>query len=219
MRQDALQVFYGQNRFVVAPTGGVTWTGVDHPPERLPISSFLSSVVTMDALHYLRFLEIVFPPFGIEQRCIYCPAQSTQWQDWIETLEKAKEHLDLPKLTIRVCFAEYLPPQPPWMSTIPPYRARMANEERNAILEMYTEILSPLKNLRGLARFFAHLSDPTAWAEERMEPQDLEKLEQDIERCVMGEDYDAVSAGKFDFIRSRWLDDEEGHSLYGASIE
>jgi hypothetical protein len=108
MRQDALQVFYGQNRFVVTPTGGFTWTGLDNPPTRLPISVFLSSVVPQDALHYLRLLEMIFPPFGVDEPSMYCSAQRSQWQGWADTLEKVQEHLDLQKLTIRAYFAQYI---------------------------------------------------------------------------------------------------------------
>jgi hypothetical protein len=95
----------------------------------------------------------------------------------------------------------------------------MDNEQTNGILEMYMDILSPLKNLKGLARFFAHLSDPSAWAKKRLERLDLKKLEQHIERCVMGEDFDAVAAGKYGLVKSRWLEDHEVYNICGAPIE
>jgi hypothetical protein len=84
-------------------------------------------------------------------------------------------------------------------------------------MEMYRDILSPLKNLRGLARLFTHLSDPSACSKKRLRPLDLKKLERGIERCGMGEDYDSVRAGKDALKQSRWEEADEIYGLYGAA--
>lgn len=65
MRQDALKVFFNQNRYVVAPEGGGIGEGgfdpVSTSPTTLPITTFLQNVVPKDALQHLRYLEILFP--------------------------------------------------------------------------------------------------------------------------------------------------------------
>lgn len=216
MREDTLRVFYTRNRFVVTSEGGVTWYGVDSPPERLPVSTFLSTVVPPDALRHLRSVEIVFPACGVTRPGAYCPAQSAQWEDWTLTVENAKDQLNLCKLTIRVYFAEWLPKDP---TKIPVYRLSMTEEQANAELDLYFDTLSPLRRLTGLAKFFAHVSDPTAWTEDRPQLRDLEELERELERSVMGEQYDAVAAGKNDMAESRWAEDLEIHAHFGSSIE
>lgn len=209
MRQDALQVFYTQNRFVVAPFGGETWYGIDSPPDRLPVSTFLTNVIPKEALHHLRFLEIVFPSFGMEQPCEYCPVRSPQWRDWVNTLENVKKHLNLSKLTMRAYFAFG-------------HRAPMTVEQCFTILDNYIDTLAPLSNLRGIDRFFVHLTDPTIWFEDEEYdfPEDefpatpRAEIERQIERLVMGSDYDAVAEGKNDLRESRWHEDEMRNALW-----
>ena len=210
MRQDAKQVFFGHNRIIVAPTGGVISETVSGSPERLPISVFLTGIIPKDALRYLRFLELVFPPFGKERPCAFCPAQSTEWHDWNETLEKVKDDLNLPKLTIRVYFAASLPPfEDHGHEIVPSWRRQMTGVQSQAIQTSYLDTISPLKRLRGLGRFFAHLADPSLWVEGRelVEETGLPALEHEVERVVMGDWYDSSAAGKVEETWSRWLED------------
>ena len=102
VREDALCVFYSRNRFVVLPAGAKTWLAVSSAPDKLPPSTFLRHVVPKDALRFLRHLEIVFPSFGEDVQCDYCPLKSPQFLEWKQTLQQVKPLLDLPKLTVRV---------------------------------------------------------------------------------------------------------------------
>jgi hypothetical protein len=95
----------------------------------------------------------------------------------------------------------------------------MNEEEILARKDVYTNIVSPLSNLPGLARFFLHLYDPNACETVRLERPALDALNQYLEKGVMGETYDAVIAGKKAFRRSRWLEDDDRADSLGASIE
>lgn len=205
VRQDALQVFYGLNRFVVAPDSGETWEAVSSPPCRLPISIFLSELVPKDAFQHLRFLEIVFPPFGHSEPCTYCPRHSPEWNDWVKTLEDIKDRLNIAKLTIRVHFAAWIPLSGTF--TVTPYRKGMTGTQSQAIQTTYVDIVTPLERLRGLGRFFAHLADPQQHARGHKGNQThtLPSLEQEVEQIVMGTDYDSSVAGKARLTDSQWV--------------
>lgn len=212
VREDALQIFFSRNRFVVAPTGGETRKAVSTSPTRLPISMFLTEVIPKEALRFLRFLEIVFPAFGELEPCAFCPSESLEWHDWIQTLESVKDKLDLPKLTIRAHFAWWLPAGGVGgFASAPPYRAHMTEAQSQAIQQSYSDTLTPLRTLRGLSRFFAHLPDPTEWVEGpgRGDEGGMPVLEQKIERMVMSDEYDSAAAGKAHQTWSRWFEDHE----------
>lgn len=204
IREVALQVFFGLNRFIV--TSGVTWNCACEPPERLPISIFLKGVIPADGYQFLRFLEVVFPPFGQEGPVDYCAPTSAAWRDWVRTLDYVKDKLDLPKLTVRVYFASWLPADGP--EDIPPYRAYIDKNDAyvRAVKKSYLDVILPLKRFRGLKGFFAHLPCPTEYAEGPHQGRVLKlvSLEREAERVVMGYEYDAFSAGKSDIVESVW---------------
>lgn len=58
----AREVFFGENRFVIVPEGGAR-NVVDRLPEQTHAEKFLRKVVPIDAMKYVRTLELVFPPF------------------------------------------------------------------------------------------------------------------------------------------------------------
>lgn len=185
-------------------------------PQKASVSIWLREIIPKDALQFLRYLEIVFPPFGEEEPCTYCPPHSTEWHDWIDTLEYVKDRLDLPKLTLRAYFAEWLPTN--GQHRIPPYRERMNEGQSQAVQRCYLEIIRPLARLGGLRRFFAYLPDPRGpWAKEDDPyhdegwPLSLEALEGKAERMVIGDEYDSAAVGKADQAESRWIVCHDGH--------
>jgi hypothetical protein len=109
LRQDALQVFFSQNRIVVWPTKS-TWfvETVLHSPSRLHISTFLSDVVPKDALRHLRYLEVVFEYFDYPGHLTWCPTSSPELIDWKRTIEEIKPHLASSSLAVKIVF----PPEP-----------------------------------------------------------------------------------------------------------
>ena len=75
-------------------------------------SQFLKDVVPANGLGYLRFLELVFPPYNYQ-----CWPQDGHpaLQDWAHTLNWAKNKISIPSLTLRLTMAgaARLPPEDP----------------------------------------------------------------------------------------------------------
>ena len=207
VRQDALRVFFGYNRVIVAPSTGDTWIPANSP-DRLPVSIFLTEIIPRDALQFLRYLEIVFPPIG--ESWTYCPPNSAEWHDWIQTLETVKDKLSLSRLTIRLYFA-YFKAEPGWLR-LPKYRERIGSTERQEGKRSYMNTIAPLRKLDGLRRFFANLSDPISYSELSHEWW-MAPWEEEAEHLVMGQEYDAAAAGKAEQTTSQWLED---HAMYGS---
>ena len=162
IRDDALYLFYSHNRFIVAPAGGKTWEAVASAPNKIPPSIFLGEVVPQDALRFLRYLEVVFPPFGEGEPCEYCPRGSPQFLDWEQTLKQVEPYLNLSKLTICIYFAEWQPHRDPYARN--KYRDNMTNEQSRDVCMSYLYAVGPLRQLNGLGRFFAHFAWPKEWA-------------------------------------------------------
>ena len=206
--EDAQSIFFAKNRFVITPSAGC-----NHPaektPNRLEISAFLTDVVPSNALRFLRFLEVVIPPFEDD----YLGPHEPAYQDWLQTIDRIGEQLCLPMLTVRVYMAEYVPSGGEINFC---FRGEMTKEEGMTILEMYARTLLPLSKLGGLRRFFVHL----AWPFRETRPgrqrlcHDLESVheqiriaEQRMERFVMGDGYDGSSLGKEELGDSQWLEE------------
>ena len=60
---------------MVAPTRDITWQAINSRPVRLPIFVFPTKAVPRDGLRFLRFLQVVFPPFGEHDPRAFCPPQ------------------------------------------------------------------------------------------------------------------------------------------------
>ena len=97
----AREVFFEQNRFIIVPEGNVR-SVVDHLPERVHAEKFLRELVPRRAMRHIRTLELVFPPFQTPS--------TSPFEEWEETLKAVRKHLNLPHLTIRLCFADKGPP-------------------------------------------------------------------------------------------------------------
>ncbi|KAF2718521.1 hypothetical protein K431DRAFT_348638 [Polychaeton citri CBS 116435] len=196
MQDDGLSIFFRQNRFVIVPDGGKTWKVVDKNPARLPVSVF-SRQIPEDCQHYLRSLELVFPVFGKQTPFQYCPPQSAACHDWNQTLDWAKENLNLQNLIINAYFA----PSHQLMMGQTDFSRNFRQEGMSAaqyqiIKNSHISTLAPLKKLRGLDKFFVYLGDFARWLREGNDPKSAAEFEHEIEQSVMGGEYDAVAAGK-----------------------
>lgn len=222
--EEARAVFFMKNRFVVAPSAGCTRpaTGI---PTRLEGSIFLTNVVPFGALRYLRFLEVVFPPFDDKFLEVahptsatpdpgYCRPNKPAYEDWRRTIAHVKEELCLPMLTLRVYMAEYVPEGDEDAS---PFRGKLTREQGKSILWAYLQLCGPLSGLKGLNQFFAHFAWPWVWIP-RVREQGLgehskrinEMYEKMAERHVMGDAYDAELSGKGEQRISQWLEQANG---------
>ncbi|KAK0516830.1 hypothetical protein JMJ35_001433 [Cladonia borealis] len=210
----AREVFLGANRFLIVPEGdGCDRTGreiVDRTPERMPATDFLTQVVPRGALRHLRFLEVVFPPFRTPWMLAHEPA----FKQWQQAIEIVRDHLTLPALTLRVCFADKSPYDFPYN---PPFRTTINNKEgAMEIWVSYMRIMYPLRGLKGLSKLFVHAAWPYEWTERgnwrRREQRaavqrEVRDVEARLERMVMGEEYESESMGKRQLGMSQWTND------------
>ncbi|KAL8790174.1 MAG: hypothetical protein Q9195_006501 [Heterodermia aff. obscurata] len=210
MRILAREVFFAENRFVMVPDGGAR-NVVDRLPEQIHAEKFLKEMVPRDAMKYLRTLELVFPPFQT-------PSISP-FKEWEDTLEAVRENLNVPKLTIRVCFADERPYREPG-SQDEKFRLIMTKKEAVQIFGSYLRIVTPLRQLEGLGRLFVKIAWPWEWTEQgrwrRQQKRDrvqreVENAEWRIERIVMGEEYESGGVGKGKMGASQWMLDGEGY--------
>ena len=197
--EDARAVFFRRNRFVIIHSQDF----FKHAPKRLEVSIFLTDIVPLNALHLLRHLELVSPLVEDEylrpEDDILCP-NDAPYQDWMRTIYLVKEKLCLPLLTVRFYMTDY---------------RREENGSSTLVFHTFRRILLPLLKLAGLKAFFVHLAWSFARRDERlMEHFDhlrltLERIrmsEQDIERVIMGSDYDSTALQKEQLRKSQWLE-------------
>jgi len=204
--EDARAVFFLRNRFVITPSAGCN-KPAENTPNRLGVSSFLLDIVPSDALRFLRFLEVGFPPFDPD----YLRPHEPAYQEWLRSIDHVKERLCLPLLTVRVYMSENLP----YGGGVASFAASLTKEECTAIINMYARILQPLSKLKGLRKFYAHLAWPGCWTRHGrrhciQNPEIVERqtrmIEQKCEWLVMGTVYDSMSLGKGEQRNSQWLE-------------
>ncbi|KAK4234586.1 hypothetical protein C8A03DRAFT_37632 [Achaetomium macrosporum] len=179
--RDAQFVFFSRNRFIIhdfhawqpwdlpaeqleppdsRETASTTSTA-SYPFERLAVSEFLREVVPIHCLPYLRFLELVFPPYvphGWPHR------EHPATLDWVATVDWVRGRVNAPALTVRLVMADF------GAGRFTGRRA-MTKEQADDILRGYSCIISPLKPLvrgegdggGGLAGFYVQLAHPARW--------------------------------------------------------
>lgn len=213
--EDAQFVFFSSNRFIVhdyklcppwvLPLLELRWEDngpvptYPYPNKRFAASEFLRDVVPTRSLAYLRFLELVFPPY---RPCSWPETQHPAMQDWWSTVDWLRDKINLPGLTIRLVVAAA-------SSNVPRlYRHTITVEEGETVMTAYMDLLRPLTGLadRGLGRFYAHFPYPWELTEEsrirRLHDQDWadwvwverEALKKRAEHYVMSHRYDSLYA-------------------------
>lgn len=221
MCNDAIQVFFKHNRFVVLPDHKECHQSIPTTPNRLPASIFIADILAPQkyALRSLRFLEIVFPPFGDAERngLDFAPEESSAYQDWVRTIDLAKDQLSLPALTLKICFADYLPTYNDYPMEC--FRFTVMPEDAESMIASYYRIVKPLSRLQGLDRVFAHTAWPMLWCEKNYDGQmdreewEIEQARETDEACeelVMGKNYSASSRGKREVRKSLWMNHYHG---------
>ncbi|KAH6649306.1 hypothetical protein F5144DRAFT_634432 [Chaetomium tenue] len=177
LHRDAQLVFFSRNRFIVhdvqaspywaldavvmqdKPRGPETAsTAEDYPYERLAASHFLRDAIPIECLAHLRFLELVFPPYGPHNWPV---DQHPAIVDWRNTVTWLRDKVNMPALTVRIAFTDF-------MYNPAAYRDRTTEDEGMQIVRGYTDIAQPLKALvkqDGLASLFVQAAFPWSWGE------------------------------------------------------
>ena len=78
---DARKIFFSKNRFIITSSKGPNGIA-EGTPQRLEASVFLTNVVPLASLRYLRSIELVFPPFEDD----YLRATDPAYSDWLQTI-------------------------------------------------------------------------------------------------------------------------------------
>ncbi|KAK3298540.1 uncharacterized protein B0H64DRAFT_77786 [Chaetomium fimeti] len=215
--QDAQFVFFSGNRFIVGdsklgkcghlPEAPSVWlSGRDtqpagsYPYNRFAISQFVKEIVPVHCLAYIRFLELVFPPY---YHHVWPRPEHPAMKNWHATVHWLKDKINAPGLTVRLVMADVDG------GLLESDRGRLTELEGKAIVRAYMNISSPLRHLTagndGLAMFYAQFAYPWAWTDVTknwvrrhghdrrgwVEPEERE-LEDFAERYVMGARYDKL---------------------------
>jgi hypothetical protein len=216
LREDAQEVFFSRNRFVVTSSERFPTMPILSTPPRLEVSLFLREALPSHTLGLLRFLEIVFPPFDHD----YLRTGSSAHKDWLQTILYIRDRLNLPSLTLRVYFADVMfEPQDS------EFRKLITVEQGKAVFQSYARTLRPLSKLRekGLDRFFVHLTLPFERKRDRDwdEPGNITAvtaqetgLRRWGERMVMGDGYDSTALRRKEDGPSQWeLESQEDYHM------
>lgn len=208
--RDVQFTFFSGNRFVVHDYHSnppyrheaLTPTAAgEYISSRLGASIFLREVIPVNCLRYLRFLELVFPPYWGD---VWPSEDHPAVQEWATTLQWAQDKLNQPGLTIRLVTAD------PWEHGSPS-RVNVTAGQGQKALAGHRRILSHLSTLRELGKFYAHLSWPWKMNNEWLDRADAVKckekaLKEEAERLVMGARYDGLYSHGEEPLHSLWQD-------------
>jgi hypothetical protein len=193
LRDHAKEIFFSKNRFIITPSENCDKPAT-HTPESLEAFKFFAEVVPRDALRFLRFVEIVFPPFEED----YLRPDEPAYSEWLQTITLMKNEFNLPNLTLRVYMADIGAFDDD--QGLPDFRRRITKEGGIIIFQMYKRIIHPLAGLKGLGKLFVHLSWPFARTKVARRRNDADpgflkgytdRINGQYERFVMGESYDS----------------------------
>lgn len=110
-----------------------------YPNKRLGASQFLREVVPPHCLAYLRFLELVFPPYLPES---WPQAEQPATKDWWATVQWLKDKIQAPGLTIRLVVAEH----GDWAPDV--FNNTITTSEGDTIMRSFEELLRSMKPSR-----------------------------------------------------------------------
>lgn len=208
LHRDAQFTFFSGNRFVVhdyhsdPPFRHKALTSTadgEYISSRLGASIFFREVVPVNCLRYLRFLELVFPPYLGD---VWPSEEHPALQDWATTVEWAQDKLNQPALTVRLIMAD---PGEHESSS----RMSVSAGQREKALAGFKRILSRLSILGELGEFYAHISRPCVMHNEWLGRADTVKrqgmaLREEAERLVMGDRYNDLYDRRAEPLQSIW---------------
>ncbi|KIM94231.1 hypothetical protein OIDMADRAFT_21449 [Oidiodendron maius Zn] len=113
------------------------------------------------------------------------------WKNWLSTVNLLSEKANLTVLNLEIRLAEkfYVSIWDMPLETDSGYKKRM--------LHTYQGLIQPVTALRGLKNFFVHLNWGSSCGVLGQGPSDGRgEIEQELERMVMGQEYNAWKCGK-----------------------
>lgn len=189
VRQDAIAVFYARNQVAVTYCGSplfrvsspksIYWNdrtlvdGIPYLP-RTDLSLYLSAIAR-NALQHIRWLEWILPSMPHD----YLLPRTPAWFDHLDTLLLMENAMNMPALTFTINLAAQTES---WQ-----------NYWIERVWRRFEMVILPVRQLSeaGLKDFFVHLPRCKYIEEGRRVHH-----EQDLERAVMGKDYNSAVRGK-----------------------
>lgn len=220
MYEDALDVLYSNNRIIATPSNRMIRPFCSsNQPLYLDASRFITRHVSSHALHFLRNLELVLPRFDTEFRP---DTSSPMYASWHFAIDHLKDHANLDALTLTVHMAFF------WSDAASPSDSRFRRQVQRwgddtaAVLRPYYCLMTPMQALRRVKRFFVFLEWPWHWSPDcalhnpnhkNTLCSTVDKMEVQLEKLVMGEEYDSGALGKAKEVPSYWIEHRYGLRL------
>ncbi|KAI8944515.1 hypothetical protein F4801DRAFT_585343 [Xylaria longipes] len=219
MYEDAIRTLYSYNRIIITPPGGRfdLCLGPNYLPSRLEAARFITRHMYPHVLQHLRHLEIVFPELDPS----FCPETSSPFYlDWRFAIDHLKWHGNLHGLTFTIHISSDSASRDPWLRYVNKRFKQGETTETECMLRPYTQLITPLQNLREMQGLFIHLQWLWYWKSYenlfwidwdvegrlRQRPRKVHRAFEDLlEWFVMGKDYDSFAIGKAEEQPSEWL--------------
>jgi hypothetical protein len=209
-REDAMEIFFGYNNFVITPSC-LIYSGTHEEYPEHGLREFLLFTVSKSALKYIRRLEIVF--------VLVAPYDTQIDQRLKETLEDLKDEFNMRILTVMLRLLDD-GPSPVWT------QHGAARDKDGVTLfqrEKWSRLMDLLVIFKRAKNFYVNLTwsyksieSEKAWSKwwMRFEIPYIEAAENEAERYVMGDDY--VATGKQEYSESAWvLESRRGNMFTG----
>ncbi|KAJ4387731.1 hypothetical protein N0V93_008330 [Gnomoniopsis smithogilvyi] len=142
---------------------------------------------------------LVFPPYMPET---WPKAGHCALKDWADTLDWARDRLNVSGLTIRLIMTDVN-----GYETWP--RDFVTKAEGQEIIAGYMSVISNLALLGPLDKFYAHLVSPWKWdkrsrMDETLASEKEKELKERAERLIMGDRYESLPSGPAEPSPSIW---------------
>jgi hypothetical protein len=188
-RDAAMQIFYGQNEFIVSMEGFIPEIPLSSPPyPHLDRGNAEVSIVPglayfpHSSIKYLTKLVLDFAWHELE----YLQPNGTGWKHWLETINLLDRDANLGALNVELHFNESFYPDL-WTE-----KPTFDPEYEGYMLQAYKNFIRPMNALRGLKKLFIYLHWNTSFELPDRRPEH----EGMLEKMMMGETYDAWKHGK-----------------------
>ncbi|ETS75770.1 hypothetical protein PFICI_12714 [Pestalotiopsis fici W106-1] len=205
----AVQVLYSCNRIVIVPSKGLRSSLSENDrTERLDVSKFITRHMWPDTLRSLRHLEIVFP--AIDPEC-GATTHDPYYLDLCSAIRQLEAHTDVGQLKVvanMTMASSVLQEDSDWIHR----QLLLAGGDQSSVFRVHGHLLGPLIGLHCKGQFFVHVE----WAWHWCPPTDVftdethaevDSIEANLEKMIMGNEYDSEAAGRTNELPSTWLFD------------
>jgi hypothetical protein len=186
-RAMAMQVFYSKNRFAILPSHQTYFQLVDHYEGLgcMPIYPFLK-YLSPAPIALLTSLTLVIPPIEPTHPS---PTQAAwgPWEEWLYAIDMLARVANLKALNLEIHITDFT-----WKRWKEQEAGQYDGEYEAEMLEAYRRLIEPLGALRGLRNLFIHLT----WSIHESRQDQRTQQEDNLEKFVMGKNYDAQKNGK-----------------------